>query len=160
MVCDTWQSIETAPKDGRAILLLSAYYESPGTPPLVSPPTVYIGHWDAEGTSWVDEHGRLGGDCYTLATTGFWESGGGWFQPNEVTHWMELPLPPPPEQNIRTLFITRKMLIDERLSELFAETIRRNKEGCCVYCGVRIDSLNQKETHMHTSQCRARAFEE
>ena len=86
-----WQSIATAPKDGQAILLLSAPDEIDGA---VRPAKCNIGYWWPEGDSWVDEHGQLGGDCYTLAVTGVWASGMGWFQPNEVTHWMELPLPP------------------------------------------------------------------
>ena len=86
-----WQSIATAPKDGQAILLLSAPYEINGE---TRPPKCHIGHWWSEGDSWVDEYGQLGGDCYTLAVTGVWASGTGWFQPNEVTHWMALPLAP------------------------------------------------------------------
>ena len=86
-----WEPIATAPKDGRAVLLLSAPDELEG---VVRPAKCHIGHWDAEGTSWVDEHGELGGDCYTLAQTGFWSVGTGWFQPNEVTHWAALLLPP------------------------------------------------------------------
>jgi hypothetical protein len=87
-----WQPIETAPKDGSAVLLLSAAYEDAQTGS--HPAKVAIGHWYAEGTSWVDEHGLLGGDSYTLAITGAWFSGGGWFQPNEVTHWMPIPKAP------------------------------------------------------------------
>lgn len=79
-----WQPIDTAPKDGRLVLLLSAE----------KPVQCALGYWDPEGTSWVDSLGRLDGDAYTLAVTGFWASDGGWFQPNEVSHWAAVPAPP------------------------------------------------------------------
>lgn len=92
-----WQPIETAPKDGSAVLLLSIPYEMDTGPNGIHqvPAKVAIGYWWPDGTSWVDELGRA--DCdhaYTLAKTGVWASGGGWFQPNEVSHWMPLPQPP------------------------------------------------------------------
>lgn len=93
-----WRPIETAPKDGSAILLLSAPYEDAQTG--AHPAKVAIGHWDPEGSSWVDELGLLKGKAYTLAETGFWLSGSGWFQPNEVTHWA--PLPPAPDQALQS----------------------------------------------------------
>jgi hypothetical protein len=80
-----WQQIETAPKDGRAILLLSKKTKK-----------AHIGHWDAGGTSWTDEMGGFESEICTLSETGVWYSGGGWFQPNEVTNWREIP--PPPEE--------------------------------------------------------------
>ena len=93
-----WQSVATAPKDGRAILLLSIGFAEEGLgQQVVHPPKGHIGSWNPDGDAWVDQHGALGGDCYTLAVTGSWDSGMGWFQPNEVSHWMPLPLPPSQE---------------------------------------------------------------
>lgn len=93
-----WQPIETAPKDGRPVWLCTATQTMPdpeGGPDFVHPPRCAIGRWDPEGTSWVNEYGQAtNDDIMTLGVTGIWESGGGWFQPNEVTHWMELPAPP------------------------------------------------------------------
>ena len=80
-----WHHIESAPKDGSPVLLLSLESQK-----------VALGKWDPEGSSWVDEYGDLNGDAYDLAVTGTWSSGGGWFQPNEVSHWMPLPEPPTP----------------------------------------------------------------
>lgn len=94
-----WQMIGTAPKDGRLIWLLTKGYtidygEHNGGK-IYHPPRCAIGKWNPEGDSWVDENGLLGtDDVCQLAVTGIWESGGGWFQPNEVTHWMPLPAPP------------------------------------------------------------------
>jgi hypothetical protein len=76
-----WQPIETAPKDGKVIILLGVNF----------PPKVALGYWDSEGDSWVDRHGKLTGECHHLTKAGFWASEGGWFQPDEVSHWMHLP---------------------------------------------------------------------
>jgi hypothetical protein len=93
-----WQPIETAPKDGRLVILLTAAYtDEPfyeGDTEHHHPARVALGYWNPEGDSWVDEYGHLGGTCYTLAVTGTWSSELGWFQPNEVTHWMALPALP------------------------------------------------------------------
>ena len=100
-----WQSIETAPKDETCILLLSKEHTDPADcngGPYHHPPKCSIGHWDAKADSWCDQYGRypddpeVDNDSITLRVTGVWMSGGGWFQPNEVTHWM--PLPPAPRQ--------------------------------------------------------------
>lgn len=91
----TWRSISDAPKDGRAVFLLSAPEDREYEGCIYHhPPKCHVGYWWPEGDSWVDENGHLGGDCYQLQVTGIWVSGGGWFQPNEVTHWMPLPDPP------------------------------------------------------------------
>lgn len=88
-----WQLIDTAPKDGSLIMLLSRAHTIvfDDGEKIYHPPRVNLGKWWPEGDSWVDENGQLGGGCYTLEVTGVWESGGGWFQPNEVTHWHPLP---------------------------------------------------------------------
>lgn len=84
-----WLPISSAPKDGMAeILVLCAETRRP-----------FIARWNPDGDSWVDRSGALdSGDpswkAHHLEVTGSWSSDGGWFQPNEVTHWMPLPAPP------------------------------------------------------------------
>jgi hypothetical protein len=81
-----WRPIETAPKDGRTILVAVAT-KYPHTRPA---------WWDASCWSWVDENGEPGG-THRTAVTGGWrfdDRVGGWLWPNMVMHWMPLPEPP------------------------------------------------------------------
>lgn len=91
-----WQPIETAPRDGTAIFVCSKadIGETPDGTLIPIRPRAYIAVWNPKGTSWVDEMGDPDGEICTLGVTGTWSSGGGWFQPNEVTHWMPLPAAP------------------------------------------------------------------
>lgn len=91
-----WQPVSNAPKDRTCILLLSAAYEDEIQGEIFTyPPKIAIGYWNPEGSSWVPDGPPHEEDSScTLAVTGVWNSGGGWFQPDEVTHWQPLPLPP------------------------------------------------------------------
>lgn len=87
-----------APWDGNPVWLCTKEHTDPAGEwheEVHHPARCSIGRWNPEGDSWVNEQGQLDAeDVCMLAVTGFWESGGGWFQPNEVTHWMPLPEPP------------------------------------------------------------------
>ncbi len=91
--------IDTAPKDGSLILLLSVEQETEDEAGRVVklPPRMALGKWWTEGDSWVDHHGfgDNNSERYHLEVTGVWESGFGWFEPGEVTHWA--PVPPLPK---------------------------------------------------------------
>lgn len=76
-----WKSIESAPKDGKPILLC-------GNNECADNEFRWcfgVGMWNATMDSWVGDK---------LEITGCWETGSGWFQPDEVSHWMPLPEPP------------------------------------------------------------------
>ena len=84
---ESWQPIETAPKDGTQICVLSVPDEIEG---IVRPAAEFVAGWNPEGYSWVDKDGNLGGEAFKLARTGNWRCSGGWLQPNEVSHWRPL----------------------------------------------------------------------
>ena len=83
-----WQPIETAPKDGRKILVFGPSGNKNGG-------VIEVAYWEASGDSWADKNGiPCEAGTGSIQTTGSWFSGGGWFQPNEVSHWMPLPESP------------------------------------------------------------------
>lgn len=59
-----WQPIETAPKDGRRILLADMFEN------------VEIGFWNRDLGQWMDDAQQ------------------GWIEPTWPTHWMAIPQPP------------------------------------------------------------------
>lgn len=94
-----WQSISTAPKDGRKIQLLSIGDDFwMGHRHISRPRSVFIGYWWPEGDAWVDKDGDFSDEDHHLAVTGVWvipeEIDGriihGWLQPNEVLYWKEI----------------------------------------------------------------------
>lgn len=86
-----WQPIETAPKDGTAILIWQPDGAKNWYMPRESLPDGGIYTLEDERLLWFDD-GR-----YAI---GYWRPWGGWGNRNsstvEPTHWM--PLPTPPEQ--------------------------------------------------------------
>ena len=89
-----WQAIETAPKDGRLVVLLSRGDQiETADETIIRLPTCFLGKWDPDGDSWVDRDGNPNcADAYTLSVTGVWDCEGGWLQPDEVTNWSPVPL--------------------------------------------------------------------
>ena len=88
-----WCQMESAPRDGSRILLRSVADEIDMGPSGIveRPPMAFIGTWNPEGDSWVDETGSLNGETDHLAITGTWDVNRGWLQPNEVDGWLPLP---------------------------------------------------------------------
>ena len=73
-----WQPIETAPKDGRCLLLIECKYE---TEP-------FIGSWSERRGKWFASTTHYDTDGNACVIDKVYSDG--------VSHWM--PLPPPPEQ--------------------------------------------------------------
>jgi hypothetical protein len=115
MTARAWRPIETAPKDGTPILVLAKAYHDGHC---FHEARCSIAKWNMQGDSWTDQYGSLDGmDICQLTTTGTWSSGGGWFQPNEVTHWM--PLPEPPQEPTQPSTADVEITSDEDLDKYF-----------------------------------------
>ena len=79
--CPQWQPIETAPKDGRSILLLNG-------------DQVSYGGWISAADQGADV-----GEEYLIAA-GWWSVD---LSDNDPTHWMPLPTPPVPPSTVKGL---------------------------------------------------------
>jgi hypothetical protein len=93
----TWQPIETAPRDGTAILIYQPDYEVGGERECERANF----HWrDGQAGVWYDDH------RYAI---GYWRPWGGWGNRNNAhvnpTHWM--PLPPVPTREPVTALSVR-----------------------------------------------------
>ncbi|MDE2096625.1 MAG: hypothetical protein KGL39_05205 [Patescibacteria group bacterium] len=99
---DEWLPIESAPKDGTSVFVLTLGDEIPDGEGGVYKrlPRAFIACWSEDGTSWTDENGELpnsphfSGTVAKLTATGTRDCDGGWLQPDEVTRWRPHPAPP------------------------------------------------------------------
>lgn len=70
-----WQPIETAPKDSQPVLVAAPSFDT-------GEPCVYVAQRNSDFTDWWS-YGHMCGGCMN----------------NKATHWMPLPLPPPPSED-------------------------------------------------------------
>lgn len=86
---DGWHPMDTAPRDGTKIRLLTIPDTLHG---YVRDAQPFVGWWNPEGDSWADEAGQAcKAGCGTIQAIGCWSCGEGWLQENEVSHWRALP---------------------------------------------------------------------